>query len=145
MSKYKFNLLHWHLTDDEGWRIEIKSLPKLTEVGAWNAYRVGQFGTFAPPAAGEPRKNGGFYTQDDIKEVVQYAKDRFVNILPEVDVPGHSMAAITAYPELSCSGGVKNIGVTSGESIKDWDTHTAIYDDNLCPATKMFMNFWIRW
>src|SRR5678809_620987 len=141
MSKYKFNLLHWHLTDDEGWRLEIKSLPKLTEVGAWSVYRVGEFGTFAPPAADEPRKNGGFYTQDDIKEVVQYAKDRFVNILPEVDVPGHSMAAITAYPELSCSGGVKNIGVTSGESIKDWDTHTAIYDDNLCPANENVYTF----
>jgi len=136
MAKYKFNLLHWHLTDDEGWRIEIKSLPKLTEVGAWNVYRVGEFGTFAPPAADEPRKNGGFYTQDDIKEVVQYAKDRFVNILPEVDVPGHSMAAIAAYPELSCSNGVKNIGVSSGESIKDWDTHMATYDDNLCPANE---------
>jgi len=141
MSKYKFNLLHWSLTNDEGWRIEIKSLPKLTEVGAWNVYRVGEFGTFAPPAADEPRKNGGFYTQDDIKEVVQYAKERFVNILPEIDVPGHSMAAIAAYPELSCSGGVKNIGVSSGESIKDWDTHTAIYDDNLCPANENVYEF----
>jgi len=113
----------------------------LTEVGAWNVYRVGEFGTFAPPAADEPRKNGGFYTQDDIKEVVQYAKERFVNILPEIDVPGHSMAAIAAYPELSCSGGVKNIGVSSGESIKDWDTHTAIYDDNLCPANENVYEF----
>ena len=141
MAKYKLNLLHWHLTDDEGWRIEIKSLPKLTEVGAWSVYRVGQFGTFAAPTPDEPRNNGGFYTQDDIKEVVQYAKERFVNILPEVDVPGHSMAAIAAYPELSCSGGVKNIGVTSGESIKDWDTHTAIYDDNLCPANENVYEF----
>jgi hexosaminidase len=141
MAKYKFNLLHWHLTDDEGWRIEIKSLPKLTEVGAWNVYRVGQFGTFAPPSADEPRNYGGFYTQADIKEVVQYAKDRFVNILPEIDVPGHSMAAIAAYPELSCSGGVKNIGVSSGEEIKDWDTHTAIYDDNLCPANENVYDF----
>ena len=84
------------------------------------------FGTFAPPAANEPRTYGGFYTQDDIKEIVQYAKESFVNIMPEIDVPGHSMAAIAAYPELSCSGGVKNIGVSSGENIKDWDTHTAI-------------------
>lgn len=136
MAKYKLNLLHWHLTDDEGWRIEIKSLPKLTEVGAWNVYRVGQFGTFAPPAPDEPRNYGGFYTQDDIKEIIQYAKERFVDIMPEVDVPGHSLAAIVAYPELSCSGGAGNIGVASGESIKDWDTHTAIYDDNLCPANE---------
>src|SRR5215831_4279222 len=71
MVKYKFNLLHWHLTDDQGWRIEIKSLPKLTDVGAWRVYKVGQFGSFVPPAPDEPRNYGGFYTQDDIKEVVQ--------------------------------------------------------------------------
>ncbi|MEP6627638.1 MAG: beta-N-acetylhexosaminidase, partial [Ginsengibacter sp.] len=136
MVRYKYNLLHLHLTDDEGWRIEIKSLPKLTEVGAWNVKKVGYFGTFAVPKPDEPRNYGGFYTQDDIKEIVQYAKERFVNILPEIDVPGHSLAAITAYPDLSCSGGVKNIGVASGESIKDWDTHTALYDDNLCPANE---------
>ena len=106
MVRYKYNLLHLHLTDDEGWRIEIKSLPKLTEVGAWNVKKVGYFGTFAVPKPDEPRNYGGFYTQDDIKEIVQYAKERFVNILPEIDVPGHSLAAIAAYPELSCSGGV---------------------------------------
>ena len=141
MAKYKFNLFHFHLADDEGWRIEIKSLPKLTEVGAWSVPGVGQFGTFPKPAPDAPRTYGGFYTQDDIKELVQYAKERFVNILPEIDVPGHSMAAITAYPELSCSGGVKNIGVTSGEEIKDWNTHTAIYDDNLCPANENVYEF----
>ncbi|MBS1920093.1 MAG: family 20 glycosylhydrolase [Bacteroidetes bacterium] len=141
MAKYKFNLLHLHLTDDEGWRIEIKSLPKLTEIGAWNVYRVGQFGTFPPPAPSEPRNFGGFYTQDDIKDLINYAKEKFVNIMPEVDVPGHSLAAIAAYPELSCSGGVKNIGVSSGESIKDWSTHTAIYDDNLCPSNEKVYEF----
>jgi len=136
MVKYKYNILHWHLTDDEGWRIEIKSLPKLTEVGAWNVKRVGYFGTFSVPTPDEPRNYGGFYTQDDIKEIVQYAKTKFVNILPEIDVPGHSLAAIAAYPDLSCSNGVGNIGVASGESIKDWKTHTALYDDNLCPANE---------
>ena len=136
MVRYKYNILHLHLTDDEGWRIEIKSLPKLTEIGAWNVKKVGYFGTFAVPKPDEPRNYGGFYTQDDIKEIVEYAKERFVNILPEIDVPGHSLAAIAAYPELSCSGGVKNIGVSSGESIKDWGTHTALYDDNLCPANE---------
>ncbi|HLK28457.1 MAG TPA: family 20 glycosylhydrolase [Puia sp.] len=136
MVKYKYNLLHWHLTDDEGWRIEIKSLPKLTEVGAWNVKRIGYFGTFSVPGANEPRDYGGFYTQDDIKEVIQYAKEKYVNILPEVDVPGHSLAAITAYPELSCSNGVVNQGVGSGQEIKDWNTHTALVDDNLCPANE---------
>ena len=106
MVRYKFNLFHWHLTDDEGWRIEIKGLPKLTEIGAWNVKKVGYFGTFSLPTPDEPRDYGGFYTQADITEVVQYAKERFVNIMPEVDVPGHSLAAITAYPDLSCSNGV---------------------------------------
>ena len=141
MVRYKYNILHLHLTDDEGWRIEIKSLPKLTEVGAWNVKKVGYFGTFSVPKPDEPRNYGGFYTQDDIREIVQYAKERFVNILPEIDVPGHSLAAIAAYPDLSCSGGVKNIGVSSGEEIKDWDTHTALYDDNLCPANENVYTF----
>lgn len=142
MVKYKYNLLHWHLTDDEGWRIEIKSLPKLTEVGAWNVKRVGYFGTFQPPSPDEPRNYGGFYTQDDIKEIVQYAKDRFVNILPEVDVPGHSLAAIAAYPELACSAGQgPKPEVSSGQSIKDWSTHTALIDDNLCPANENVYQF----
>jgi hexosaminidase len=88
MVRYKYNILHLHLTDDEGWRIQIKSLPRLTEVGAWNVKKEGYFGTFSPPAANEPRNYGGFYTHDDIKEIVRYAKERFVNILPEVDVPG---------------------------------------------------------
>lgn len=136
MARYKYNLLHWHLTDDEGWRIEIKSLPKLTEIGAWNVKKVGRFTEFSMPEKDEPRNYGGFYTQEDIKEVVQYAKEHFVDVLPEIDVPGHSLAAIAAYPELSCSGGVKNNGVGSGEPIKDWDTHTALVDDNLCPSNE---------
>jgi len=141
MVRYKFNLLHWHLTDDEGWRIQIKSLPKLTEVGAWNVKKVGYFGSFSIPTPEEPRNYGGFYTQEDIKEIVQYAKERFVNILPEIDVPGHSLAAIAAYPELSCSGGVGNHGVGSGESIKDWSKHEALVDDNLCPANENVYQF----
>jgi hexosaminidase len=136
MVRYKFNLFHWHLTDDEGWRIEIKGLPKLTEIGAWNVKKVGYFGTFSLPTPDEPRDYGGFYTQADITEVVQYAKERFVNVLPEIDVPGHSLAAIAAYPDLSCSNAVDNHGVGSGEKIKDWSTHTALVDDNLCPANE---------
>jgi hexosaminidase len=141
MTRYKYNLLHWHLTDDEGWRIEIKSLPKLTTVGAWNVKRVGRFGEFTDIKKDEPKTYGGFYTQEEIKEVVQYAKDHFVDVLPEIDVPGHSLAAIAAYPELACSGGLKNNGVGSGESIKDWNTHTALVDDNLCPANENVYTF----
>lgn len=143
MVKYKLNLLHLHLTDDEGWRIEIKSLPKLTEVGAWRADKIGTFGDFPPPAANEPRTYGGFYTREDIKELVQYATDRFVNVLPEVDVPGHSLAAIVSYPELSCTPGVEKYRVRSGEKIMDWHSKgfTALIDNTLCPANEKVYAF----
>ena len=83
--------MHWHLTDDQGWRIEIKKYPKLTEVGS---KRID----------GEGTEYSGFYTQDQIKEVVKYAADRFITIVPEIELPGHELAAISAYPELSCKG-----------------------------------------
>lgn len=144
MVKYKLNLLHLHLTDDEGWRIEIKSLPKLTSIGAWNVKKVGTFGDFSPPADDEPRDYGGFYTQDDIRELVQYAKDRFVNILPEVDIPGHSLAAIASYPELSCTPGAEKYKVRSGEKIMNWGGNghfTALFDNTLCPANEKVYTF----
>jgi hexosaminidase len=103
LAQFKYNRLHWHLTDDNGWRVEIKSLPKLTSVGAWRVARTGTFGSNEAPKPGEAPTYGGFYTQEDIKEIVQYAKDRYIEILPEIDVPGHSMAALAAYPELSVS------------------------------------------
>jgi hexosaminidase len=144
MVRYKFNLLHLHLTDDEGWRIEIKSLPNLTKVGAWNVKKVGYFGTFPNPGPNEPRDYGGFYTQDDIRELVQYAKDRFVNILPEIDVPGHSLATVVAYPELSCTPGVEKYSVRSGEVIMDWSRGAppiALVDNTLCPANEKVYQF----
>ncbi len=144
MVRYKFNLLHMHLTDDEGWRIEIKGLPRLTEVGAWNVKKVGYFGTFSPPKPDEPRNYGGFYTQEDIKELVQYAKDRFVNILPEIDVPGHSLAAVVSYPELSCTPGANKYRVRSGEEIMDWSHGAppiAYVDNTLCPANEKVYDF----
>jgi hexosaminidase len=144
MVRYKYNLLHLHLTDDEGWRIEIKGLPRLTSVGAWNVKKEGYFGTFSPPGPDEPRTYGGFYTQEDIKELVQYAKERFVNILPEVDVPGHSLAAIVAYPELSCTEGAEKYVVRSGEPIMDWSRGAppiALVDNTLCPANEKVYQF----
>jgi len=144
MVRYKFNLLHLHLADDEGWRIEIKGLPKLTEVGAWRVKKVGDFGTFSIPAADEPRTYGGFYTQDDIRELVQYAKDRFVDIMPEIDVPGHSLAVIASYPELSCTPGAENYRVRSGEKIMDWSKGAppiALLDNTLCPANEKVYSF----
>ena len=144
MVRYKYNLLHLHLTDDEGWRIEIKGLPKLTEVGAWNVKRVGEFGDFITPTADEPRNYGGFYTQEDIKELVRYAQDRFVDILPEIDVPGHSLAAIASYPELSCTPEAVNYKVRSGEKIMDWSQGAppiALLDNTLCPANEKVYSF----
>lgn len=144
MVSYKFNLLHWHLTDDEGWRIEIKSLPKLTEKGAWNVQKTGYFGQFSAPLPNEPRTYGGFYTQEDIKEIVQYAKERFVDILPEVDVPGHSLAAVASYPELSCTPGADKYQVRSGEAIMDWSHGAppiAKFDNTLCPANEKVYDF----
>ncbi|WP_316791395.1 beta-N-acetylhexosaminidase [Pedobacter frigoris] len=144
MVRYKYNLLHLHLTDDEGWRIEIKGYPKLTEVGAWNVKKVGEFGNFSTPGPDEPRTYGGFYTQDDIRELVQYAKERFVDIMPEIDVPGHSLAAIASYPELSCTPSAPNYRVRSGERIMDWSRGappTALVDNTLCPANELVYSF----
>ncbi|OIR07604.1 beta-hexosaminidase [mine drainage metagenome] len=142
MVKYKFNLLHLHLTDDEGWRVEIKSLPRLTSVGAWNVKRVGTFGDFSAPTPDEPKNYGGFFTQEDIKEIVSYAKDRFVNILPEVDIPGHSLAAIVSYPELSCTPGAEKYQVRSGEKIMDWQHGlVALVDNTICPANEKVYPF----
>jgi len=119
MARWKFNTFHWHLTDDEGWRIEIKSLPKLTEVGAWRVQRYGHFGDREFPKPGEKATEGGFYTQDDIREVIQYAKERNITIVPEIDVPGHSMAAIASYPELSCKKDTST-RVSPGSPFSDW-------------------------
>lgn len=102
MAEYKLNVFHWHLTDDQGWRIEIKSLPLLTEKGAWRAPRVGQWWQRQTQQPGEESTYGGFYTQEDIKEVLAYAAERYVRVIPEIDVPGHSVAALVAYPELAC-------------------------------------------
>jgi hexosaminidase len=144
MVRYKFNLLHLHLTDDEGWRIEIKSLPQLTKVGAWRVNKVGYFGTFSPPSTEEPKDYGGFYTQSDLKEIIQYAKERFVDILPEIDVPGHSLAAIASYPELSCTPEASTYRVRSGERIMDWSHGAppiALVDNTLCPANEKVYEF----
>jgi hexosaminidase len=143
MVKYKFNLLHLHLTDDQGWRIEIKSLPKLTEVGAWRVERTGTFGTFPKPQPGEKATYGGFYTHEDIKELVKYAAERYVNILPEIDVPGHSLAALASYPELSCTPG--EYYVSPGDRFMMWpgggQHFYGLLDNTICPANEKAYEF----
>lgn len=140
MSRYKFNLLHFHLNDDEGWRIEIKSQPKLTSIGAWRVPRVGNFGGLPKPSDDEPKTYGGFYTQEQIKDLVNYAKQRFVDIMPEIDMPGHSMTILAAYPELSCTPNLK-VNVRAGEKFIDWSTHTLLEDNTLCPANEQVYTF----
>ncbi|MBO7279690.1 MAG: beta-N-acetylhexosaminidase [Bacteroidaceae bacterium] len=99
MAAYKMNRFHWHLTEDQGWRIEIKKYPKLTEIGAWRDSKVCGWGDVKPDGI----RYGGFYTQKEAREIVEYAKERFIEIIPEVDIPGHSQAAVASYPEfLAC-------------------------------------------
>jgi hexosaminidase len=112
LSFHKMNILHWHLTEDQGWRIEIKNYPKLTEIGA---FRKGENG----------EKYGGFYTQEQIKEIVQFAKEKGVDVLPEIEFPGHSVASITSYPHLSCTG--KQLSV---------QTNWGVFDDILCAGNE---------
>ena len=138
MARFKFNTFHWHLSDDEGWRIEIKSLPRLTQIGAWRVERTGHFGSLLAPKPGEPATYGGFYTQEDIREIVKYAAERNVTIVPEIDVPGHSMAAVAAYPELSCTQDTST-KVNPGSSFSDWygnGTFKMLADNTLNPSNE---------
>jgi len=103
LATYKINTFHWHLTDSHGWRLEIKKYPKLTSVGAWRAQRENIPMTIAPVTGpDEPATYGGFYTQKDVKKLIQYASERFINIIPEIEMPGHATAALVAYPEYTC-------------------------------------------
>ena len=117
LALYKINRFHLHLTDDQGWRVEIKKYPELTEIGAWQILDNG-------------KKRGGFYTQQDLKEIVEYAKEREVMIIPEIDMPGHSLSVIAAYPELSCRGVSVAVRTTAGVSA-----------DNLCPSNEKVYEF----
>ena len=115
MAMLKINTLHFHLTDDNGWRIEIKKYPRLTEVGAWRVDRTDvPFHSRRNPKRGEPTPIGGFYTQEDIREIVAYAADRQIEVIPEIDVPAHSNAALAAYPQLACPVVKDFIGVLPG-------------------------------
>ena len=117
LAYHKFNVLHWHLTEDQAWRIEIKKYPELTKKGAFRTYDDGSV-------------YGGFYTQEDIKEVVEYAQSRFITVVPEIEMPGHSTAAISCYPEISCTGGPFEVG-----------TFWGIYYDVYCAGNEKTFQF----
>lgn len=128
MAYYKLNNFHWHLTDDQGWRIEIKKYPRLTEIGSQRAQTV--IGNYhdRTPQQFDNTPYGGFYTQDQIRDVVKYAADRYINVVPEIEMPGHSLAALSAYPELSCEPDkTYKVGETWG-----------VFHDVYCPSDKTF-------
>ncbi len=127
LAYHKMNRFHWHLTEDQGWRIEIEQYPKLTEVGAWrDETLIGHLND--EPHRYDGRQYGGFYTQEEIREVVEYAQDRFVTVIPEIDMPGHSSAALAAYPEYGCK---KNGNY-------DVKTSWGIKENVYCPSEKTF-------
>lgn len=143
MARFKYNTFHWHLTDDEGWRIEIKALPKLTEVGAFRVPRYGKWGQYDAPKDGEKATDGGFYTQNDIKEIVAYAAERHITILPEIDVPGHSSAAIASYPELCCTKDPQS-KVMAGNKFSEWygnGKFKMLIDNSLNPSDEGVYTF----
>lgn len=114
LAYHKINYFHWHLTDDNGWRIEIKKYPRLTDIGAWRVDRSQNFPMRRNAEFGEAATQGGFYTQDDIREVVKYAQERFVEIIPEIEMPAHTNSSLAAYPHLACPVLDKYIGVLPG-------------------------------
>ncbi len=143
MVRYKYNTLHWHLTDDNGWRVEIKSYPNLTKEGACRVPRLGTWNQYEAPKPGEAATDCGFYTQDEIREIVQYAADRHVSILPEIDVPGHSMAANASYPEL-CVTKDESLTVSPGNRFSEWFGNGKFkmnVDNSLNPSSEKVYEF----
>lgn len=129
MSQYKFNVFHWHLTDDQGWRIEIKKYPKLTEIGSKRP--ESHVGRYSPTFKGDGVPVEGFYTQEQIKDVVAYAKERFITIIPEIELPGHASAALAAYPELGKGCAAPDYKF---EVKKTW----GIFKEVFCPTDETF-------
>lgn len=126
LALFNMNVFHWHLTDDQGWRIEIKKYPNLTKIGS-------QRSETAIDRHSEEYDNtpyGGFYTQDEIKEVIEYARQRYITIIPEIDIPGHTLAVLTSYPELGCTGGPYQVG-------RGW----GIFEDVLCAGNDSVFTF----
>ena len=149
LAYHKLNTFHWHLTEDQGWRIEIKKYPKLTSVGGWrNGTIIGRY----PGNGNDNIKYGGFYTQAEIKEVVKYAQDRFIDVVPEIEMPGHSSAAIASYPWLSCFPekptaipanmiSKKSMAEQKGGKIKLVQETWGVFDDVFCAGNDSTFTF----
>jgi hexosaminidase len=125
MARYKLNRFHWHLTDDQGWRIEIKRYPRLTSVGGYR--KETEVAKNREPYVGDGTPYGGYYTQEEIKDVVAYAAERHVTVVPEIEMPGHALAALAAYPDLACTPGPFALG-----------THWGVFEDIFCPTPHTF-------
>jgi len=145
LARYKMNSFHWHLTEDQGWRIEIKSHPRLTEVGAWR--KGSQVGPYSRREY-DSIPYGGFYTQDEIREVVAYAAARHINVVPEIEMPGHAMAALAAYPKLGCTGGPYEVqrgwGVFEDVFCAGNDSTFAMLEDVLTEVMDLFPSPYIH-
>ena len=128
MASYKMNVFHFHLTDDQGWRIEIKKYPRLTEVGSHRPQTQIGHSDYYYPRRFDGKPTGGYYTQDEIREIVQYAADRFITVIPEIEMPGHASAALAAYPELSCGLGKTYV-------VRDYFD---VFDEVYCPKEHTF-------
>ena len=126
MSQYKFNYFHWHLTDDQGWRIPIKKYPKLTEIGSTRPETVKERNL--TPYIGDGIPHGGFYTREQIKDVIEYAKERHITVVPEIELPGHASAALAAYPQFGCKTDYKYKVQTT------WGIFKEVY----CPTEETF-------
>jgi hexosaminidase len=148
LALHKMNSFHWHLTDDQGWRIEIKKYPRLTEVGAWREQSlIGHEQSDTTKHVFDGQRHGGFYTQDDIREIVAYAKARYVNIVPEIEMPGHAQAAISAYPELGNTGrqvGIREHWGVSQNILNPDDKTVAFMQDVLGEALTLFPGTFIH-
>jgi hexosaminidase len=125
LARYKINRFHWHLTEDQGWRIEIEAYPRLTEVAAFRDQT--QIGHGDDEFNGDGQPHGGFYTKDEVRDIVAYARDRYITVIPEIEMPGHSQAALAAYPELACTEGPFEVAQTWG-----------VFEDIYCPYEETF-------
>jgi hexosaminidase len=148
LALHKMSSFHWHLTDDQGWRIEIRKYPRLTQVGAWRAQTlVGRAGRDTSQYTYDKKRHGGFYTQDDAREIVAYAAERFINVVPEIEMPGHSQAAIAAYPSLGNFGDTLQVWTAWGVSphiLNPSDTTIAFMQDVLTEVMALFPSKFIH-
>ena len=142
LALHKMNSFHWHLTDDQGWRIEIRKYPRLTEVGGWRKESlVGRYESDPLKRVFDGRRHGGFYTQDDVREIVAYAATRFVDVVPEIEMPGHAQAAIAAYPRLGVTGdpvGVWTLWGVTDTILAPTDSTVAFMQDVLTEVLELF-------